>query len=372
MQLTLTTQTMTEVVCAIFADPNSTVLTVETHPLTGGTGEGLGLYRVTGTAHVNHLVTVWSVVLKILSPAVSGQAPSAWNYWRREAHVYESGLLTTLPGPLAIPRCYGVTDQVDGSCWIWLEDLGQTTETDWHTDRYWLAAHHLGQHNGHYLTGHPLPAYPWLNHTFLPQWLDRAPGMIRLDEALTHPLVRRLYPDDVVLGYQRLWAMRVDLMAKLARLPQTFCHLDAFPNNLIPGQRATGADEFVAIDWAYAGIDVLGAELAPLIFARITLLERVDLTIVKRNADAAVGGYLAGLASVGWVGEPTQVQFGCLATALLRFGVGMVPVSLNIVTDPQIHDWAEPVYGYPIEEMIDYWVTLARWRLELIVELTSL
>ena len=402
MQLTLTTQRVIPIVRAISANSTSTVLTVETEPLTGGTGEGLGLYRVSGTARVKHIVTAWSVVLKILSPATSGQAMTgashsfgiakknqirrsaqcqkcgthpamtAWNYWRREAHIYESGLLTTLPGLLTTPRCYGVEDQEDGTCWIWLEDLGPATETEWNTDHYWHAAHHLGQLNGHYLAEHPLPEYPWFNRTFLPQWLDRAPGMNRLDNVLDHPLVRRLFPEDVVAGYRRLWAMREALLARLARLPQTFCHLDAFPGNLIPRQTATGTEEFVAIDWAYAGIDALGAELAPLIFARVTLLDRVDLVVAKRNADAAVAGYLAGLATVGWQGDPQQVRMGYLATALLRFGIGMVPVSLNVVTNPRIHEWAEPVYGYPIEEMIDYWVAVARWRLALMEELLAL
>lgn len=127
----------------------------------------------------------------------------------------------------------------------------------------------------------------------------------------------------------------------------------------------------VAIDWAYAGIDAIGAELAPLIFARVTLLDRVELAVAKAQAAAAVDGYLAGLTAVGWCGESKQVRFGYLATALLRYGVGMVPVSIKIVTDPRIHDWAANAYGAPIEEMITYWVAVARWRVELMTELVA-
>ncbi len=61
-----------------------------------------------------------------------------------------------------------------------------------------------------------------------------------------------------------------------------------------------------------------------------------------------------------------------MATALLRYGVGMVPVSINILTDPHVHEWAEPAFGYPIEAMVDYWVAVARWRLALMAELASL
>jgi len=360
------------IISVLCADPSATLLNLAIQPVSGGSGEGLGLYRVCGQAQAQGQITPWSVVLKILSPATSGTGVEDWNYWRREAHVYASGLLTTWPGPLRTPRCYGVQDQPDGSCWLWLEDLGPVATAPWDTDRVWRAAHHLGQSNGHYLTSHPLPDEPWLNRTFLPQWLDRAPGMAQLAAALTHPLVRRLYPDDVLAGYQRLWAVRTGLLTKLAAFPQTFCHLDAFSANLLPRRTAGDAEALVAIDWAYAGIDAIGAELAPLIFARVTLLERVELAVAKAQAAAAVDGYLAGLTAVGWRGASEQVRFGYLATALLRYGVGMVPVSIKIVTDPHIHDWAAAAYGAPIEEMIAYWVAVARWRVELMTELLDL
>lgn len=195
MPPSLTAQMLNPILRTLCADQSATVLRLETEPLTGGTGEGLGLYRVFGQAQTQGNVILWSVVLKILSPATSGARGEDWNYWRREAHVYASGLLSTLPGPLKTPRCYGVQDQADGSCWLWLEDLGQVAPDPWNTDMVWRAAHHLGQGNGHYLLGHPLPDEPWLNRAFLPQWLDRAPGMAWLAEALPHPLVRRLYPD---------------------------------------------------------------------------------------------------------------------------------------------------------------------------------
>ncbi|MCB0110191.1 MAG: phosphotransferase, partial [Caldilineaceae bacterium] len=265
---TFTHQIITPMMRTHFADSASTAISTQTEPLTGGTGEGLGLYRVSGKARVQNREVDWSFVLKVIGPTAGGATITDWNYWRREAHVYESILPATLPAPLQTPRCYGVQDQADGSCWIWLEDLGRSTEDAWTAETYWQAAHHLGQLNGCYLTTHPLPEYPWLNRTFLPQWLDRASGMTRLDEALTHPLVQRLYPPDVLDGYHRLWATRVHWLSALAQLPRTFCHLDAFPGNLFIRSTASGA--FVAIDWAYAGIDAIGAELAALTFAEVT------------------------------------------------------------------------------------------------------
>ena len=323
MQPIFTNQLVSPIVQAHFDDQTITILSIETEPLTSGRGERLGLYRVSGTARLQKSVRHWSVIVKILSPTTSGRDMRAWNYWRREAHLYESDLLATLPSSLTTPRCYGVADRADGSCWIWLEDLGPTGQ-EWQTEQYWHAAHRLGEFNGHYLTGNPLPSDPWLNRDFLPQWLNRAPGMTQLDQALTHPLVRRLCPDDVLVGYHRLWKARYDLLTRLARLPQTFCHLDAFSANLLPRATATGTavgtKEFVAIDWAYAGIDAVGAELAALVFARVTLLARVDLTIVQNQAAAAFDGYLAGLTAAGWQPTPQEVRlvwlFGHGLTAL--------------------------------------------------------
>lgn len=146
----------------------------------------------------------------------------------------------------------------------------------------------------------------------------------------------------------------------------------AFPGNLFVRPTAIGGEKFVAIDWAYAGIDAIGAELAALTFAKVTLFKRIDLATVRSNAAAAWDGYLLGLATAGWRGAPRAPRVGYLATALLRFGVGMVPVSINVVTDSRIHEWAEPVYGHPIAEMIDYWIEVARWRLELMTELMAL
>ncbi|MCB0108889.1 MAG: hypothetical protein KDE53_23370, partial [Caldilineaceae bacterium] len=109
-----------------------------------------------------------------------------------------------------------------------------------------------------------------------------------------------------------------------------------------------------------------------LTFAEVTLFKRIDLAVAQSNAAAAWDGYLSGLVTSGWDGEAKAVRLGYLASALLRYGVGMVPVSINVVTNSRIHEWAEPVYGFPIEEMIDYWVEVARWRLELMTELMEL
>jgi len=51
--------------------------------------------------------------------------PTAINYWRREALIYESDRLATLSGALRAPRFYGRDERADGTLWLWLEDLGE-------------------------------------------------------------------------------------------------------------------------------------------------------------------------------------------------------------------------------------------------------
>lgn len=341
-------------------------------PITGGTGEGVGLWRVAGTARRQDEIADWSLVLKIIGPQASGATLGDWNYWRREACVYESDLLTHLPPDLTAVHCYQVVEQPDGTVWLWLADLGPQDESKWSATTYWQAGRALGQFNGAYLNGKPLPDQPWISRRWLHQWLDRAPGMSQLAMLADQRRVQRLYPPDVWQGYQTLWNRRLSLLAVADRLPQTFCHRDAFPMNLLLRNDKNNSAHFTAIDWAYAGIGAIGEEVAALVFAEVTLLRQIPLSVAQENGAAAIAGYLQGLRDTGWQGNEDLVYCGYLIAALLRFGVGMVAVSLNIVTNPTVDEWAEAAYGYPLDDMIEYWVDVARWRLQLAEELYQL
>lgn len=362
---TITESTLTVLVRSVLQKTNTEVITWRCQPIAGGTGEGLGLWRVAGTERRQGEVTDWSLVLKIISPQTSGATLADWNYWRREACVYESDLLTRLPPDLTAVHCYQVVEQPDGAVWLWLADLGTQAESKWSATTYWQAGRALGQFNGAYLSGTPLPDQPWLSRRWLEQWLNRAPGMSKLATLADQRRVQRLYPPDVWQGYQTLWDRRMSLLAVAERLPQTFCHRDAFPMNLLPSDNITGSTQFTAIDWAYAGIGAIGEELAALIFAEVTLLRQIPLSVAQENGAAAIAGYIQGLRDTGWQGDQALVYRGYLIAALLRFGLGMVPVSLHIVTDPKVDEWAEAAYGYPLDDMIEYWVDVARWRLRL-------
>jgi hypothetical protein len=90
--------------------------------LFAGDGQGLGVFRLTGSARVGDERHAWSVILKVLPD--DGTAPlTAWSLPMREPLAYDSGLLETLPSALRAPRCLRYERQ-GGRHHLWLEDLG--------------------------------------------------------------------------------------------------------------------------------------------------------------------------------------------------------------------------------------------------------
>lgn len=151
----------------------------------GGKATGtVGLFRLSGTAEVDGQKYPWSVIVKVFNRAgisdvgqETFQDPSAWNYWKREILAYSSGILSELDGNLMAPRFYGVTEHANDEWRIWLEDIEETTKV-WSIERHGLAARHLGQFNGSYLTHRTLPdEQPWLYRGRTREWVKQAEAM---------------------------------------------------------------------------------------------------------------------------------------------------------------------------------------------------
>jgi hypothetical protein len=326
-------------------------------PILAGDGQGLGVFRVSGTAHVGQDPRTWSVILKVL-PDDSGFAPSAWSLARREPLAYASGLLDTLPDALGAPRCLRHETQ-RGRHLLWLEDLGGD-DPPWSLADYAHAARLLGRFNGAYLRGRPVPATGWLSRDWLRSWLaEGAAAVEELPRHARHPLVRRVYPPALRDRIAELWARRERLLDALDGLPQVLCHHDAFRRNLFLRN-----GRLLAVDWAFLGPGPLGAELAPLVSASAALrgIDQARWADLERTANAS---YADGLADAGWNGSPQLPWLGFAATSALRYLPGVVRLLLPTLLDETAQRRTEAVLGIPFEQTVELWADLGVWQARL-------
>jgi hypothetical protein len=312
--------------------------------LKGGLEFGSAIYRLQGSAAVDGTVQNWSMILKAIQPDAQFDDPQGYRYWKRETQAYRSGLLHDLPGQVTAPLCYGILDNPDGSVWIWLEDIKDGQEHPWSIDRYARVARHLGQFNGAYLVGRPLPSDTWIARDWLRKYLRHAAPMVEfILQNPAHPIVQSMLPGITLPLTLAFWDEHAHMLRVLDELPQTFCHQDAFGRNLFYRR-----EQVVALDWGYSGIAPVGAELAPLIGVAFGLAQ-FPSSQAKELDQACFEGYLEGLRQAGWEPNFWQVRVGYTLTTCLRYTLGatigeMLPGLLDEKTRPQ---WVEGVGGPP-------------------------
>lgn len=337
-------------------------------PLTGGFGDGTGIWHLAGSARAGRARQPWALVLKSLP---NGAGAPAWDDPRREAYAYRSGLLATLPGGLTAPRCYAVEDRPDGAAWLWLEDIA-SDPAPWSDEQFARAAECLGRFNGAWLAGAPLSSAPWMSRGRLRHSVEASGPAVadlpRLAGDAANILVRRIYPPSQIAAITRLWDEHERFLAALDRLPRTFCHLDAFPRNLLGEPGSATARWPVAVDWAYTGIGAVGEELAPLVLMPVLLEGRV-----ARRLDAVCfAAYLEGLRAAGWTGDPALVRLGFTVAAALRYPVGTLWSFLPFIADPASHAGFARSMGRPMAETVVAYAAYWRFQNELAEEARSL
>ena len=325
------------------------------NPIHSGDGQGLGVYRFVGSGEDRGNPVGWSIILKVFGAPGAGGEEGDWNYWKREAMAYSSGLLDDLPGGMAALRCLGVEELAEGIVRLWLEDVAPAYDAPWSLDRYALAARHLGHLNGAYLVERSLPDVPWLSKDWLRGWVGaNEAAMDHFKRALQHPLVRRVYPEGVAGSFLRLWTEREQFLDRLDRLPHTLCHLDAFRRNLLDRRLSDGSEQTLALDWAFVGKGALGEELGPLIQASTEFFEAEGIA-TQELEEAAFRGYLEGLTDAGWSDDARVVRFGYAASTTLRYGVGTVRLVLPVLLEERLHARVEELLGRPIEKVLEKW-----------------
>lgn len=320
------------------------ILSWNRQQVTTGIGGGLGgtaIYLFEGRAQDNERQVPWSLVLKVLE-ARKEESPESSHYWKREAELYHSRWLESLPGPLVAPRCFGVEEEADEGCWLWLEHLIDAIEDPWPLAHYGVVANHLGQFGGANAAPVGSPSWPWLSSKVIRDDVEHAAANIELiRRSSSHPFVQRVLPGNSRDDLFRLFDQRETFLRPLEKLPQVLCHFDAFRSNLFGQRNQDGLVKTVAIDWALVGSGPIGAEIVALVL--VTLVAgRVDWSLA-RDLDAVVfAGYMEGLRTAGWRGDPRQVRLAYTAALTLRWiGVyGYVPITdyLQLPTGDEAYD----------------------------------
>ena len=215
--------TLTPLVRSALGSKAVEVLNWEFERLHGGIAAGTAVYRFSGQGRDQHQTIPWSLILKVLQSEGGSADASAWDYYRREVDAYQSGWAADLPGGLVAPRCLGVLDHPDGTCWMWLEEVVEEIGSQWPLEHYGIVARHLGQFNGAYLVNRQLPDWPWLSSNWLWHYVEQsAPAMEPLRDSEASPWGRRWLPDKDSDRFFHLWEERERYFDALDRLPRRF------------------------------------------------------------------------------------------------------------------------------------------------------
>lgn len=285
------------------------------------------MFYATNTHNPKNGVTagVWTVsagekhaVLKVLTRRKETEAhwaasedPRHWNYWRREAHVYESGLAQVWrPYGIRAPRLLACVERADGDVALWLERLRGRPATRWRVQSHAEHARRLGVAQG--AVGET-PDQPWVSRGFLREYVgSKTLGQELLDddEAWQQPLIRDhfspgLRKDMVRLHHDREWFLYI-----METLPRALNHLDHWPANL----RTTGRNSAL-FDWSFTGDGALGEDIGnyiPDTFFDLFL----PASRLPELASAVYEAYVEGLREGGWRGDERLVRLGVCASVV--------------------------------------------------------
>ena len=280
----------------------------------GNTGTG-GICRVRGQAG--------SAILKVArrptaaDPAKSfpaGDEPNHWNYWRREALAYETGLTATVYASAGItaPALLEASARADGGMELWLADVGGTAGWDWPVPRLARFAHELGVAQARWAGR--VPDLPWLSRRWLAQYLTEGPRRLtRVDDAdWDHPRVA-VWPAGVRQRLRQLWADPGPLLAIVGAAERTLCHLDVWPANLVDHDGTS-----VLLDWSFTGDGAVGEDIANLIIDSCTD-GLMDVALLPEIAEGTTDGYLRGLRDGGWTGSADAVRTTIAACGAAKY-----------------------------------------------------
>ncbi|MGG4106603.1 phosphotransferase [Paenibacillus lautus] len=274
-----------------------------------------GIFRLHGLVKLYNELKPWCVILKIIKPDTPEKDNfEHHNYWRREALVFESGVLRDLPDSIYVAKSYLVEEQQDGTIWIWMECIkGEYAKT---VEQFSYIARQLGRFNGAYLKGiKMMPEHEWICRAWLKSWSIAC----RMYAPNVEEYVSRIATDNV----RSTWAWYQDLLGNidssidsLQQLPRVLAHQDMSQMNMFLVKKEESESQLVLIDWQFMSISGIGEDLGKLFGVNMSLgIIPPDQYMKFQNS--LYNAYLEGLRDMGWQGDMGLVRYGfCLSTAL--------------------------------------------------------
>jgi hypothetical protein len=336
----------------------------------------LGLFRLTGSATLGSRGQVdWAVVLKVVghvdlagTPLEVGflHDPQDWNYWRREADAFASGLLDGWPGPLLPVRCLGVDETEQDVTWIWLEAQDGAHERVWTLEEQAVLAYDLGAFAAQWSDDPPSTVdYPWLAQRWLRGGMTslRAGGVdhaLAHDGCWRHPLLSAL-PADTRERVGRLVGGAERLLAVLESLPTTMAHHDTQASNFFIRDPADVDGRTVAIDWGFLGLSPVGHDLGCHLWSNIATWT-VDPLEAAELDTGSTSAYLRGLRDFGWEGDENAVLFA-RATAAALATTTMLTLQISGLCDQTPHFLSDGAWPQELadQKQLSVETVMTRW-----------
>ncbi|MBO3750703.1 phosphotransferase [Streptosporangiaceae bacterium NEAU-GS5] len=318
-------------------DPEAdiTELAVEVIPHATGSLATRGLHRVSGSTTTG---ARWSFVAKSISsirhsPGLSiipegfREIAVATFPWRADLDAYLRPAV--LPAGFRLPVVHRVDDLGDDRILMWLEDIEQVSGA-WDPARFDEAAGLLGRLAA--LNPAPEGSVSESLHLYADgPVINGMLPMLRDPAVWTHPLVAAAVDpalrDDLLALGERVPA----LLDAMDRLPHTFGHGDACPQNLLVP--ADGSARFVAIDWSWPGPLPIGHDLCQLLVGEAHA-GRMEPDQLPALHEAILAAYAAQADA-----DPRAVRFGYEGSLALRCAWIALPLErLGDEATPELHD----------------------------------
>jgi hypothetical protein len=261
----------------------------------------------------------------------------AYYPWHYELDIQQAGIGTVLPDGLRTPALHHVTRPDDSHMGLWWEYIEQRPG-DWTLADYRLAARLLGQLAARRRDGaavnDALPAIARVPGSALRYYtglrvLSGVLPALQAGQVWEHPILREALrqagdpelPADLLALGERL----PPLLDLLDKLPQTYAHGDASPQNLLLPAGEPGT--IAAIDWGFGTLLPVGFDLGQLLVG-LAHATGSDLSLLPVIDAEIFPAYLDGLAREGYDADPAQVRAGYLGSLAARSALCAIPVEL--------------------------------------------